>query len=170
MLVRRFALFFALLFGFAMTQLPEFVQQYQQRLGGAIDELAAIVSRFDSDSTQQGLTQAGGIDRLRSNADRLVQRRGDEIADDVGRLSRLREAQVDFRSDGPGARLATFVTHYDERIARGTYAEFKPAVPTSVEAFVLGALGFLFGGGIVHLTGHQMRRGRLQRGARTRAA
>ena len=138
MIIRRLALFFALLFGFAMTQLPEFVAQYEQRLGGAIDELAAIVTRFDSDSAQQSLTQSGGIDRLRANGDAFVRERGDQMQDDVVRLARLRETQTAFRSDGPVSRLATFASHYDSRVARGAYDDFKPAVPTTAEAFVLG--------------------------------
>ena len=60
--------------------------------------------------------------------------------------------------------LATFATHYDTRIARGAYADFEPAVPTSPEALALGLFGFVFGGGVVHVTGHQMRRRRLRRG------
>lgn len=163
MILRRFALFLALVVGLAMTQLPEFVQQYRQRLGGAIDELAANVARFDSDSAQQGLTQSGGIDRLRANPDRFVRQRGDQEQENVVRLETLRTAQAAFRGEGQVAGLMTFVTHYDARVARGAFNEFAPAVPTSPEAFVLGLIGFLFGGGVVALTGHQMRRGRRRR-------
>lgn len=158
MILRRLAFFFALLFGLALTQIPEFVQQYRQGLGRVIDELAANVSRFDSDSAQQGLTESGGIDRLRSNPDRLVQQRGEQIQDTIDRLRALRDAQAQFRSEGPVARLATFVTHYDSRIARGTYSDFEPAIPTSPEAFVLGLVGFVFGGGVVHMAGRPLRR------------
>lgn len=158
MLVRRVALFFALLFGFGFTQLPEFVEQYRQRLGGAIDELAANVARFDSDSAQAGLTESGGIDRLRANSDRLAQERGDQMQENVDRLQSLRETQQQFRSDGPVARLWTFATHYDQRIARGAYGDFEPAVPTSLEAFLLGLIGFVFGGGVVHMAGWPLRR------------
>lgn len=163
MIVRRLALFFALLFGFAMTQIPEFVEQYRQRLGGAIDELSANIARFDSDSAQQGLTESGGIDRLRASHDRFVQQRGEQMQDNVARLQTLRDTQAQFRGEAPVARLVTFVTHYDARIARGAYGDFEPAVPASAEAFVLGLIGFIFGGGIVHLTGHEVRRGRLRR-------
>ena len=163
MIVRRIALFIALLFGLSMTQVPEFVEQYRQRLGGAIDELAAVVARFDSDSAQHGLTQGGGIDRLHANDDKFVRERGDEMQDDVARLANLRAAQAAFREEGPVARLATFVTHYDGRIARGAYSDFEPAVPTSPEALGLGLVGFLFGGGVVHLTSQQVRRRRPRR-------
>ena len=158
MLVRRIAFVFALLFAFLFTQVPEFVEQYRQRLGGAIDELAANVARFDSDSAQAGLTESGGIDRLRGNADPLVKERGEQMQDDVDRLQSLRDTQDLFRSEGPVARLFTFVTHYDQRVARGAYRDFEPAVPTSPEAFVLGLLGFVFGGGVIHMAGWPLRR------------
>ncbi len=56
-------------------------EQYRQRLGGAIDALAAVVARFDSDSQQQGLTEQGGIDRLRANTDPFVRGRGTQMQD-----------------------------------------------------------------------------------------
>ena len=43
MILRRFALMFGLFCGVAASQLPEFAQQYRQRLGGALDELTALV-------------------------------------------------------------------------------------------------------------------------------
>lgn len=158
MILRRLALFFALFFGLALTQLPEFVEQYRQRLGGAIDELNANIARFDSDSAQQGLTEGAGIDRLRANPDRFVRQRGEQMKDNVARLQSLRETQDRFRNDGPIARLLTFATNYDRKIASGTYGDFEPAVPTSPEAFVLGFIGFLFGGGIAHVAGRPLRR------------
>ena len=82
----------------------------------------------------------------------------------VKRLQTLRESQAQFRSAGQVSALMVFATHYDSRIARGAYDDFQPAVPASMEAFVLGLIGFIFGGGIVHVTGHQMRRGRFRKG------
>ena len=158
MILRRLALFVALLFAFVATQVPEFMQQYRQRLGGAIDELAAVVSRFESDSAQQGLTQSGGIDRLRSNDDRFVRQRGDQEQDNVVRLQNLREAQTRFRSDGLVSQYGTLITHFDSRIARGALSDFSPAVPTTPQGFVFGMIGFVFGGGVVHLAGRPLRR------------
>jgi hypothetical protein len=158
MVVRRLALFFALLAGLAMTQLPEYAEQYRQRLGGAIDELSALVARFDSDSQQAGLTEQGGIDRLRANTDRFVQQRGIQMQDLIARLQRLLETQKQMDGDGPVGRLTTLATHYDQMIASRAYQSFQPAVPASLEALVLGAIGFVFGGGLIHLAGRPFRR------------
>lgn len=157
MILRRLALFVGLAFAFLAAQVPEYVQQYRQRLGGAIDELASVVSRFDSDSAQQGLTEAAGIDRLRSNADLLARQRGEAIADDARRLQMLRDAQARFRTDGPVARIGTLVTHYDGQVGRGAFAEFRPAVPTTPEGFALGLFGFVLGGGAAHMAGRSLR-------------
>lgn len=170
MILRRLALFVALLFAFAATQLPEFLQQYKQRLGGAIDELSAVVSRFESDSAQQGLTQTGGIDRLRANSDRFVQQRGEQEQVNVARLQTLRDAQAQFRSEGPLAQYATLVSRFDSRVAQGALGDFSPAVPTTPQGFVFGFVGFVVGGGVVHLAGRPLRRRIGRERAMTRAA
>ena len=160
MILRRVALFLALFFGVGATQVPEFVEQYRQRLGGAIDELAAIVATFDSHSADKGLTEKGAVEHLRANPDRLVQQDGEQMQDNIDRLATLRDAQASFRSHGPVARLTTLITHYDQRIASGAWGDFEPAVPTTAESFVLGIIGFLIGGGAVHVAGRPFRRKR----------
>ena len=35
------------------SQLPEFAQQYRQRLGGALEELRQVVADFDADAERQ---------------------------------------------------------------------------------------------------------------------
>lgn len=158
MILRRLVLFFALLIGFAMTQLPEFAQQYRQALGGAIGELSTIVANFNSQSQQVGLTQQGGIDRLLANSDALARARGSDMQNTVARLQKLVETQKDLQGAGPVARLATLATHYDQAIANRALQSFQPAIPASGEALVLGAVGFIFGGGLIHLLGWPFRR------------
>ena len=163
MVFRRIALFFALIVGMAMTQLPEYAEQYRQRLGGAIDELSAIVARFDSDSQQQGLTEQGGIDRLQANTDPFVQQRGSQMQALVARLQRLSATQKQMQTDSPVGRLGTLATHYDPMVASRALQSFEPAVPVSVEALVLGLLGFVFGGSLIHIVGRPFRKTRRPR-------
>ena len=158
MMVRRLALFFAMLCGLAMTQLPEYAEQYQQRLGGAIDELTAIVARFDRDSADQGLTEQGGIQRLLENSDEFVRQRGTQMMEISARLLRLKEVQQMLRNSGPAGRFVILATRYDSNIAARAFESFQPAVPVSPEAFVLGLLGFIGGGGAVHAAGYTVKR------------
>lgn len=162
MIVRRIALLFALLLGFLATQLPEFVEQYRQRLGGAIDELSATVARFDGDSAEHGLTRGGGLARLAGAGDAFVRQRGLRMSEDIARLAALRQTQDRFRSDGQVARLETFFVRLDPKLARGTLQDFEPAVPVTGEAAILGLIGFMIGGSVVHVAGRPLARRRRQ--------
>ncbi len=169
MIVRRLAFFVALLFGLAMTQIPEYVQQYRAALGGAVSELERVVAQFTANSARQGLTEAGGLNRRLANSDPIV--RDDAVAMEhtIDRMRRLQEAQVQFRNEGGVMRLATFLTHLDGSVARSAFRDFYPAVPVSMEAFVLGAIGFLVGGGVAHMIGRPLRRRRPTRAIETTA-
>ena len=46
----------AALGGVGASQLPEFAQQYRQRLGGALEELTRIVAEFDASAARSQLT------------------------------------------------------------------------------------------------------------------
>ncbi len=71
-IVRQLGLLFALFAAVLTSQLPEFAQQYRQRLGGAIDELQRIVDTFDRDAGSSALTRTQGIDKLSASPDPLV--------------------------------------------------------------------------------------------------
>lgn len=133
MIIGRIALFFALLFGIATTQMPEFLQQYRQRLGGAIDELTMIVAQFDAQSAGQNLTEDAAIARLEANPDPLVQGRGDEMQRIVARLAKLRRAATAFNEPDIADKWGTIAATFDPHIAARAYETFQPAVPTTGE-------------------------------------
>jgi Protein of unknown function (DUF2937) len=151
MIIRRLALFFAMLFGLATTQLPEFAQQYRQRLGGAIDELAAVVDKFHQESAAQGLSEADAIARLEANADPLAKERGEDMAAIIARLARLRRAEAAFDGQSNFAKWRTLLTSFDPRIAARAYETYQPAVPTTYDGLIAGIIGFIIGGGLTHL-------------------
>jgi hypothetical protein len=157
MIIGRIALFFALLFGIATTQMPEFWQQYRQRLGGAIDELTAIVAQFDTQATAQSLTEPAAIARLEQSSDPLVQGRGDEMQRIIARLAKLHRAAAAFNDPNIAGRWTVLFETFDPYIAKRTYEAFQPAVPTTPEGFIAGIIGFIVGGGLVHLIGLPIR-------------
>jgi hypothetical protein len=151
MIIRRLALFFAMLFGVATTQFPEFVQQYRQRLGGAIDEITAIVTKFDEESAAKGLSESAAISRLEANVDPLAQERGADMAELIARLAKLKEAAGAFDNPNVFVKWETLATTFDRRIATRAYEAFQPAVPTTQDGFIAGIIGFIIGGGLTHL-------------------
>lgn len=145
MLYRRFAVAVGLLVAVLASQAPEFTQQYRQRLGGALDELEAAVSRFDREAADQSLTRDEGVARLRSSPDPLVQGRGGEIEDTVARADRLSRQRDAFRTAGPISQYAILAENFDAGLARRTAGDFQPAAPLTIAGITAAILGFLGG-------------------------
>lgn len=157
MIISRLALFFGLFFAVATTQVPEYMQQYRQRLGGAIDELSAIVTQFDTESAVQGLTEADAIARLQTNSDQLARERGAAMTATIARLAKLQRSAAALENPNQFARWEGFAATFDARVAARAYETYQPAVPTTADGFVAGLIGFLIGGGLVHLLGLPIR-------------
>ncbi len=157
MTIGRIALFFAFIFGLASTQAPEFWQQYQQRLGGAIDELAAIVGQFDTEAKAQHLDEKQAIARLESDPDPLAQGRGAEMQHIIDRLAKLRHGAAAFNSRNVLSKWMALAETFDPTIAARAYEAYEPAVPTTPDGFISGLIGFIIGGGLVHLVGLPIR-------------
>lgn len=147
MIVRTIAIVAGLAGGVATSQMPEYAQQYRQRLGGAIDELARIMAEFDADAARHGMTREQGISRLGANDDKFVTERGARLREDSARLSRLQRQLEIFQTAGPLRRIAVMATDIDQPTAQRAWAQFEPGVPVTIEGAALGGMGFLAGYG-----------------------
>lgn len=141
---RTLGLALGLLGGGLAAQGPEFAQQYAQRLGGALDELKREVATLESDAKATGHTRDGAVDKLRTNPDTLVARRGEAARTDIERMARLSAQQQALASaTSPLGRLAAVIRDPDVPLARATYQDYDPALPTTTDGLVAGLLGFL---------------------------
>lgn len=129
--------------GIVASQGPEFAQQYRQRLGGAIDELRQVITRFDADAQASGETQESAIARLRSNADDFVSRQGASMQANVERLGRLETHRGAMMQAGPFSRVALMVRDGDQDVMEAVYRDFEPAVPVTEEGVLSTAIGFV---------------------------
>jgi septal ring factor EnvC (AmiA/AmiB activator) len=162
MFARRIAALIGLFFAVIASQLPEYAQQYRQRLGGALDELTAFIERFDAEAVQSGMSEEQAIAHLQRSDDRLVQQRGDQMRDTVMRRDRLERQRQAFARAGPVGRVFVLAEDFDPAVASRAYQAYEPAVPTSAEGLIAGIVGFILGGGLVHLIAWPMRRRRLR--------
>ena len=143
-----------LLGGIAASQGPEFAQQYRQRLGGAVDELQQVITRFERDAQASGETRESAITRLRSNADGFVSRQGTAMQANVERLSRLETHRAAMLEAGPFARVALMVRDGDTDIMEAVSRDFEPALPVTEEGILSTAIGFIaVWGGLLLLSG-----------------
>jgi hypothetical protein len=152
-----------LLFGITASQVPEYAQQYRQRLGGAIDEINRILADFDADAAREAMTREQGADRLASNTDRFVAQRGVRVREDSARVARLERQLADMRTAGPVGRVAVLARDFDPAIAQRAWVNYEPAVPTTTEGALSAVVGFLVGWSLLRTIVWAVRRRRVQR-------
>jgi Protein of unknown function (DUF2937) len=125
------------------SQIPEFIQQYLQRLGGHLDEARRQLGHFQEIATNAGLTLDGLMARSQGSPEPTVIQLGRLIRDTASRVDALAAAEAGIRSASLFSRPLVFLRHLDLSITRATWAVFKPAVPTTVEGLVYAGLGVL---------------------------
>jgi hypothetical protein len=125
------------------SQVPEFMQQYLQRLGGHLDEARRQLQQFQDAAAQSGLTLDRFIGRTSANADPAVARLGEVMTTAVTRVDTLESAQAAIQHASLWTRPFVFLRHLDPAIAHATAAIFKPAVPTTIEGLIYALLGML---------------------------
>jgi len=125
------------------SQLPEFIQQYLQRLGGHLDESRRQLDQFREVAAKSGLTLDQLAARSQANTEATVARLGQLMHDTVDRVDALATADTAIRNASIFTRPFVFLRHVDLSIARSTWAIFRPAVPTTAEGMLYAAFGVL---------------------------
>ena len=118
----------------AFSQIPEFMQQYLQRLGGRLDEARRQLEQFRAAAEQSGLTLDQLAARAAADPDPAIGRLGGLAGGAGGPDERARRRGcVAIRHASLFARPFVFIRHLDPAIARATATIFRPAVPTTAE-------------------------------------
>ncbi|MCZ4351089.1 DUF2937 family protein [Roseovarius aestuarii] len=132
----------------ALSQFPEFSQQYAQRLGGRVDELRLFVAEFDADAAALGLTRETALLDL-SQGGQMGAARAETMAGTIARYERLSADLEALQGAGPFTRAYRARSLTDPEIAQAAWADFKPAMPLTFEGAVFSAGGFFGGLGVM---------------------
>lgn len=124
-------------------QLPEFIQQYLQRLGGRLDEARRQVAEFEAVARSSNLTLFQFIDRASRNDDFAVAKLGGVMRGSVERVNELSAAEDALRAASLWEKPFVFFRHLDPSIASATLDVYRPAVPTTMEGAVYALAGMI---------------------------
>ena len=130
----------------ALSQFPEFSQQYVQRLGGAVDALGQVVSDFDASAASEGLTRDAALNQM-TGTDFLEARQRD-MRTTFARHDRLSAQLQSLDQTGPFMR-AYHVAGADGQVARAAWQSFQPAVPLNTAGAIFAGTGFVLGSGTI---------------------
>ncbi len=134
----------------AFAQLPEFIQQYRQRLGGHLDEARRQLAEFIAIATHAKLSLPQFIERTASNPDATVAQLGGVMRNAVSRVEELAAAQAALSHASLWTKPFVFFSYLDTGIARATWDLYRPAVPTTGEGLVYALAGMLTLLGLYH--------------------
>jgi hypothetical protein len=133
------------------SQLPEFFQQYLQRLGGHLAEAQRQLEQFRAAAVQSGADLGQLIAEVSSQRDPAIARLGRVMVESQTRVETLTAAENALRHASAWSRPFVFLSHFDPEIARGTWAVFRPAVPTTIEGVAYAAAGMIAMLAVYHL-------------------
>jgi hypothetical protein len=142
---QKLAIIAGLLGAGCLSQFPEFVQQYTQRVGGAQAELRTVVEDFRSDAAKYGLTEQQAVERFRASADGFLVERGTSMQQTLQRFAFLSNHYAALRERISFAPLVAFVKTRDYQIAKEAWTDFRPAIPMTQEGAAHSIIGFLGG-------------------------
>jgi hypothetical protein len=133
------------------SQLPEFMQQYLQRLEGHLDEARLVVTRFGNAAAQSGMSLDQLVAGAARNPDPSMGKLGGVIRDSMARVNELSAADAALRGANAWTRPFVFLAHMDRGIARATLSIYRPAVPTTMEGLAYAGIGIVTVLAVYHL-------------------
>lgn len=131
----------------ALSQFPEFSQQYLQRLAGQADALAAVMTTFDNSAAKAGLTREAALAELSGTTFRDAHQA--DMRDTILRAERIGRDLAFLRAAGPLERLVLPHRFRDTETLAATWADFRPAMPVTPEGAASGGIGFALGWALV---------------------
>lgn len=145
MIRRVIVLAIGLACGIAVSQVPEFVQQYMQRLGGQLDVLSAQIADLETRAAEAGLSRDAYVMALQTSVDPNGVREGDYLAELPQRFEAVRLAYADLTRAAPWKRGIIFIRRYEPTTIAATWGDFRPGIPVTTEGLGYGLVGFIVG-------------------------
>ncbi|MGE7367603.1 DUF2937 family protein [Neorhizobium sp. NPDC001467] len=142
---RMLAMAMALLGGIVFSQAPEFAQQYRQRIGGALDELRAVIARFDSEADRNGLDRERALGIYSASPERFLRSQGDSMRHTFSRYENLEQQSRELQEASQLAKPLILFSRPDADIFANAWRDYVPGVPVSVAGLIWGGVGLILG-------------------------
>lgn len=148
-MIRTLAMAGGLAGAVALSQFPEFSQQYMQRLSGARTELKVITAGFDLTAKAAGYSREEALENM--GGTNFQNNLRDQMQSNFRRYDRLDAAYSSLKGTEPLARLARLWHFRDSDLAKRTWDEFRPALPVTSDGLLCAGIGFVAGWLLVSL-------------------
>jgi hypothetical protein len=145
LLGKMLAMAMALIGGLLFSQAPEFAQQYRQRIGGALDELRAIITQFDNEASRNGLDRQTALGLYTTSAEQFLRAQGDAMRYSFTRYQTLEQQSRDLDQAPPMAKPFVILRNPDPDLTTNAWRDFAPGIPVTMAGLVWAGVGLILG-------------------------
>lgn len=123
-------------------QLPHFIDQYTQRIGGYTESKIQQLSEYQTiaENNYQGNLNLL-IENFKNSSEKAIQQTGENISATQKDVFVLNDEIKLLENEGLFNKLVFLGTNLRYSIAKGTLSTFQPGIPLSLWAFVYGLFG-----------------------------
>ena len=127
------------------SQIPEFIQQYIQRLGGHVDEAQHQVELIREAAQSSGQTLGTYIEIFITHTDPSIVHQGQLIQRTIERAEESTDALQAIKAASVFTKPFVFLAEIKYSIARAALGDFQPAIPLTLEGLIYAFIGLCFG-------------------------
>jgi hypothetical protein len=126
------------------AQFPSFIVQYQQRMGGHVDELQLIISRYSEAAARNSKTIEEYISiHMKSEISDFVSS-GIIMTENLARHKELSRTLAELTESSGILKLLTFVKTLNYDIFQKTLDNFTPGISFNIDTLVYSLAGIIF--------------------------
>ena len=123
-------------------QLPQFIDQYTQRIGGYVDSQQAQIADYQilADRHFSGDLQAY-LNRLKQNPDPVIADSAEQINTLISDSKSLAQEASIYESKPLWYTIPYFISHFRIELVKGTARNFTPGMPINLWSWLYGLVG-----------------------------
>lgn len=122
-------------------QIPAFMVQYLQRLGGHVDELKILTAKYRAAAADNGRTLDEYIQLHIQSGVKEFASTGRLMTENIERLNFLSNAHKEISAATGIKKFFVFIRHSDIDIIRGAYSDFVPGISFSLDSAIYAVAG-----------------------------
>lgn len=134
---------FAAAGGAGLSQFPEYLAHYRQRLGGRIDQARDRVAEITEDAAARGMSIPDYIESFMASDPHSLE--GERMHESFFKLADMESAYQALGTASTLQRPLAFIEHFDSSLVSATLGDFAPALPLTSEGLIYAGVGVVAG-------------------------
>jgi hypothetical protein len=122
-------------------QIPAFIVQYIQRLGGHVDELKLLIGKYKAAAADNGRTLDEYVQLHIQSGVKEFASTGKLMTENIERFNFLGDAYQQISGASGIKKFFLFISKSDMDIIRGTFSDFVPGISLSPDSILYAAAG-----------------------------